>query len=157
MRDDDGRLHNADGPALLYPDGWGIWAWHGVRVPQDLIEGPGWTTDQIMREPNAEVRRAAIERMGWSAFVAAAGLRQVGETVPDPGNPGHDLALFDLPEQIFDEPVRVLLCTNGSTERDGTRRRFGLTVPAEIASPLDAAGWTYGLRGDQYARLQRRK
>jgi hypothetical protein len=33
-RDANHRLHCADGPALCYPDGWGIWAWHGVRVPR---------------------------------------------------------------------------------------------------------------------------
>src|SRR5262249_26965433 len=29
--DDQGRLHDPRGPALAYPDGWAVWAWHGVR------------------------------------------------------------------------------------------------------------------------------
>lgn len=153
-RDGQARLHHESGPALLYPDGWGIWAWHGVRVPEDLIAGR-WSTQDILREPNAEVRRCAIERMGWDRFVIDAGLAQVGATVPDPGNPGHFLALYDVPEQIYDEPVRVLLCDNATPERDGTRRRFGLTCPATIGDPVSAAAWTFDLSRDQYAQLER--
>ena len=151
-RDPQQRLHHETGPALQYPDGWGIWAWHGVRVPQALIEG-AWSTQDILREPNAEVRRCAIEKFGWDRFVVDAGLGQVGDTVFDPGNPGHTLQLFDVPEQIYDEPVRVLLCDNATPERDGTRRRFGLTVPADMADPIAAAAWTFNLPADAYRQL----
>jgi hypothetical protein len=133
------RLHCEDGPAIAWADGWGIYAWHGTQVPADLIE-TGWDTDRILREENQEVRRCAIERMGWDWFVAEAGLKQVGVTVPDPGNPGQELALYDIPEQIYNEPVRVLLCTNGTAERDGVRRRFGLTVPGLIGDPVGRCG-----------------
>ena len=149
------RLHCDDGPAVRWRDGNTLHAWHGVQVPADLIER-GWDTARILREDNAEVRRAAIERSGWDQFIADADLAQVGDTVPDPGNPGNTLALYDVPEAIYDEPVRVLLCTNGTPERDGTRRRFGLTVPADVDDPVTAAAWTYGLPGDVYATLERR-
>jgi len=149
------RLHCETGPAIAWADGWALWYWHGTQVPQALIDGR-WTTDDILREPNSEIRRCAIERMGWPEFVAAAGLRQVGKTMPDPGNPGHTIALYDVPEQIYDEPVRVLLCTNGTAERDGTRHQFGLTVPASVLTPVAAAAWGYGLNPSQYAQMQRR-
>jgi len=148
------RLHCETGPALAY-DGWGVYAWHGVRVPADLIEA-GWSTDRILAEPNAEIRRCAIERMGWDEFVTAAGLTQVGDAAADPGNPGHTLTLHDVPSAIYGEPVRVLLCVNGTVERDGTRRRFGLTVPATCRTPIEAAAWTYDLTPQQYATAQRR-
>jgi hypothetical protein len=156
LRDSDWRLHCATGPALQYRDGWGIHAWHGLRVPADLVEGDGWSTDRILREPNQELRRAAIERMGWAEFAVAAGLRQVGDAAPDPGNPGHELRLYDLPAQIFNEEVRVLTVVNGTVERDGTRRKFGLTCPANIQDPLSAAAWGYGISAEQYVTLARR-
>jgi hypothetical protein len=97
-----------------------------------------------MREENVEIRRCAIERLGWDRFIEDAALQQVGVTVPDPGNPGQELSLYDVPEHMYgDARVRVLLCTNGTEERDGTRRRFGLTVPAEFAHPIAAAAWAY--------------
>ncbi len=53
-------------------------------------------------------------------------------------------------------PNRMLLAVNGSAERDGRRRRYGLSVPASIEDPVVAAGWSYGLSGAQYAQLIRR-
>lgn len=151
-RNPQGQLHNETGPAMLYPDGWATYAWNGVRVPQTLIEGK-WTTTEILREENAEVRRCAIEKMGWDRFVADANLTQVGVDMDDPGNPGHQLSLYDVPEQIYNEPVRVLLCDNATPERDGTRRRFGLTVPATVPDPIAAAAWTFGMNPDDYRQI----
>jgi len=148
------RLHCETGPAVGWADGWGVYSWHGTQVPRDLIE-TGWDTDRIMREPNAEVRRCAIERLGWPRFIADAGLKLVGSPVEDPGNPGQELALYDVPSRIFDTAVRVLLCTNATTERNGERHQFGLTCPAGMRDPIEAAGWTFGLTGTEYAALQR--
>jgi len=85
-------------------------------------------------------------------------MRAVG-AVADPGNPGQTITLYELPEQLAgmygDEPVRVLLCTNATVERDGTRHRFGLTVPAQISDPVAAAAWTFSLSPTQYRALAR--
>jgi uncharacterized protein DUF6745 len=141
------RLHHATGPAVAFPDGWTVHAWHGTRVPSWVIDAPA--ADRILVERNVEVRRCAIERVGWPAFVEGAGLKLL-DRVGDPGNPGCELRLYD------GSTTRLLLVVNGSVERDGTRRHYGLRVPTEIDRPLDAAGWTYGLTGAQYAQLRRR-
>ena len=154
-RDAENRLHNEDGPALSYPDGWSIWAWHGVRVPQWAIEAP--TAELIHAEGNVEIRRCAIERLGWDAYIRQADL-QLSDPVADPGNPGQELRLSQ-PLDLFggdEELVRVLICTNGTVERDGTRRSFGLTVPAVVTTPIAAAAWGYDLTPKQYAQLARR-
>lgn len=149
------RLHREDGPALIWPDGWGIWAWHGLPVPRDVIEHPETiTARRIFTEPDVEVRRAMCERIGWDEFVAAAGVSVVDECA-DPANPGSLLTLYDLPERFFGMPARLLLCVNASLERDGTRRWFGLTVPASMDSALAAAAWTFGLNPRTYAGLAR--
>jgi len=149
------RLHNADGPAIRYADGFALYSWHGTRVPAEMIRGE-WDTTRILQEPNAEVRRSAIERLGWDEFVIEAELKQVGEVMDDPGNTGFTITLYDVPAAIYDEPVRVLICTNGTVERGGTRRRFGLTTPVTVNTPLEAAAWGYGITAEQYAQLQRR-
>jgi hypothetical protein len=147
------RLHCATGPAVAWSDGWRLYFWHGTRVPAWVVERP--TVDAVHAEPNVEVRRCGIEALGWDTYIAAAGLRLV-DIAPDPGNPGFDLHLYDLPERVWGEPTRVLLATNGSAERDGTRRRYGLPVPAGVPTAVSAAAWTYGLTGEQYAGLYRR-
>ena len=149
----EARLHSAHGPAVVFPDGWTVHAWHGTTVPSWVVEAP--TADRIGAEPNVEVRRCAVENLGWDTFIAEAGLTLVS-TAPDPGNPGSDLHLYDLPYQRWGRSSRLLLAVNGSLERDGTRRRYGLRVPPWFDDPIDAAGWSYGLSGPQYALLRRR-
>ncbi|MEU4742375.1 DUF6745 domain-containing protein [Actinosynnema sp. NPDC023658] len=147
------RLHNGDGPALTYPDGWTVHSWHGTPVPRWVIEEP--TAERILAERNVEVRRCAVERVGWEAFIDEAGLTLLARA-PDPGNPGSELRLYDLPVLRPATATRLLLAVNGSVERDGTRRRYGLHVPPWFDDPVDAAGWSYGLTGAQYAQLRRR-
>jgi hypothetical protein len=157
-RDGQARLHCPDGPAIAYPDGWSIWFWHGVRVPQDLIE-KGWDTATILAERNAEVRRCAIERLGWDTFIRESGLALVA-SAPDPGNAPHELELYDLPEELadlYDEPARILLAVNGTAEHDGTRHRFGLPVPAHHTDPIGAAASLYGWTREQYAAMEVRR
>jgi hypothetical protein len=167
-RDANGDLHSAAGMAITYPDGWGFWCWHGRRVGRWVIEEPG--VERIAAESNVEVRRCAIESLGWDRFTEEAGLVPVGRVpgtrrksaevcnarVPDPGNPGQHLVLYDVPERLWGSRIRLLMCTNGSEERSGERRRYGLTVPAGIEDPVEAAAWTYGLTKDEYALTQRR-
>ena len=157
-RDPQGRLHCTTGPALRYRDGWGVYAVHGVRVPADLIED-GWDVQRVLSEDNAEVRRAAIELTGWDRFMHAAGMRLVA-SAPDPGNHPHTLELYDLPDNLrdmYDDEARILLCTNGSAEPDGTRRRYGLPVPATHDDPVAAAADLYGWPVEAYRRLEIRR
>ncbi len=142
------RLHSADGPAVRFADGWELYFWHGTRVPGWVLTDPD--VERIEREDNVEVRRCAIERIGWGDYIERAGLRLVA-SAPDPGNPGTELRLYDMRRES-----RVLLAVNGSLERDGSRRRYGLTVPGSLADPVAAAGWTYGLSAEQYSLLARR-
>jgi hypothetical protein len=162
-RDARGDLHNPVGLALAYPDGWGFYAWHGRCVPRWVIVAP--STEAITAEKNVEVRRCAIESLGWDRFIAEAGLVPVtaghgkdlmAACVPDPGNPGQHLVLYDVPERLWGSRIRLLMCTNGTPERDGSRRRYGLTVPAHISDPVEAAAWTAGLGKHEYAGMVRR-
>ncbi|MET8778113.1 DUF6745 domain-containing protein [Nocardia sp. NPDC050713] len=142
------RPHCADGPAVRYRDGWELYFWHGTRIPEWVITAP--TAAAIDRETNIEVRRCAIENLGWPAYLEQAGMRLLA-TAPDPGNHGSELLLYDLPRN-----ERVLVAVNGSVERDGTRRRYGLTVPGHFDDPIAAAAWTYGLSRAQYSQLLHR-
>lgn len=146
------RLHMQDSPAVEFVDGTVVYALHGTVVPEWVVCDP--TVERIAEERNVEVRRSAIERIGWDTYIDAAGLELL-DCADDPGNAGHALALYATPSG-WGVPGRILLVTNGSQERDGTRRRYGLNVPEFLPSALDAAGWTYGISGRDYARLVRR-
>ncbi|MGV7681630.1 DUF6745 domain-containing protein [Mycobacterium kansasii] len=147
------RLHCETGPAVAWADGWGIYMWHGTKVPADLIQN-GWDVQRIMAEPNTEIRRCAIEKMGWENYVHAAGLTLAHES-DDPGNPGQQLRLYDVPRDLLDWPARVLIAHNATRERDGSRHTFGLLVPADCRTATSAAAWTFGLTESEYAQLAR--
>jgi hypothetical protein len=147
------RMHCETGPAILWADGWGIHMWHGTRVPADLIE-TDWDIEKIMAEKNAEIRRCAIEKLGWDQFVTAGGFTLTDEA-PDPGNPGQVLRLYDVPRHVLDLPVRVLVAHNATRERDGTRHTFGLTIPTDCRTAVAAAAWTFDLTEREYKELAR--
>lgn len=152
------RLHNSTGPAIEYRDGWKKYVWHGTPVPESLIE-EGWSVTQIMNERNTEVRRCAIELMGWDKFIKEADLKLIDEK-DDPGNPGFKIGLYELSRELrsmYEEPARILLCTNGTVERDGTRRRFGLVTPAHHTNALVAAAELYDVPVEVYAKMQHRR
>ena len=79
------RLHRADGAAIAFADGFGANVVHGTLVPEWVLSGP--TPDLIHAEPNMEVRRSAIEQLGWDAYLRDSGMTRVA-SCPDPGNPG---------------------------------------------------------------------
>lgn len=59
-RDDAGCLHCDDGPALVYPDGFSLYAWHGTRIPsthQWVITDKSRLTNEIIKsEKDDEIR-----------------------------------------------------------------------------------------------------
>jgi len=139
-RDVRGRLHCETGPAIAYPDGFGVWAWHGVRVPRDVIEtgADELTIGRVLEERNAEVRRVLIERMGHARYLAKSGARQVGRD---------DWGTLWRAERHDDTPIVVVEVVNSTPEPDGSARTYHLRVhPAfgedrtEVAVPLVTLG-----------------
>ena len=60
--DERGRLHCETGAAIRYPDGFSVYAIHGVRLPEKVVVSPeSITIPEIEAEENAEVRRIMIE------------------------------------------------------------------------------------------------
>jgi hypothetical protein len=153
LLDREGRLHAENGPALAYPGGFSAYFWHGRVVPRWAVTEP--TVERIAREANVEIRRCAIEAMGWARFADEAGLTLVDDCA-DPGNPGQRLELYSVPGKVWGMPASVLVCTNGSVDLDGGRHTFGLLVPVTVGSAMGAAAWGYGLTAREYAGLERR-
>jgi uncharacterized protein DUF6745 len=145
-RDAQGRLHAADGPAVQYPDGWAIWAWHGVRVSRQAIEQPEQLrAAEVLAEPDAEVRRVLIERLGTDRFLRDAGALRVAE------DEAGILWRLDLPD---DEPLVCVEVTNATPGPDAIFRRHVLRVPPDVRTPREAVAWTFGVSEDEYRPLR---
>ena len=65
------RLHCDIGPALEYPDGWRVYALNGVVMKPDYVLTPSSSLepDVVLREPNAEIRRELLRKIGVSRMV----------------------------------------------------------------------------------------
>jgi len=141
-RDDEGRLHHETGPALMYPDGWGIWASHGVRVPRQVIEAPeSLNAEAILGESNAEVRRVMIERFGAGRLMTEANGLLVDEDLDELGHPRR---LWRLDLRDDPEPLVMVELVNSTPEPDGEFRRYMLRVPPGTRSALEGVAWTWG-------------
>ena len=150
-RDERGQLHNLVGPACAYPDGWAIYAVHGVRVPSFIIEKPQKiTTKTIDAEPNAEIRRVMIDRYknGQEINGAAAYIRDTGGTRLD-----HDESFGTLWKRDVsnDEPIVMLQVINSTREKDGSFKHYWLRVPPTITKAHEAAAWTFNMPAKDYA------
>ena len=148
------RMHREDGPAIAWGSQWALWFWHGVNVPQWVIESP--TVERIAAEKNTETRRCAIESLGWPTYLDALDLTPVS-VEDDPGNHGRELALYDVPDArtLFGGDVRLLVMRNASLDRDGSRRTFAETVPSTCQTAIDAAAWQFDVDPTIYRTLVR--
>ena len=147
-RDAEGRLHSEDGlPAWEWADGTAVYAHHGRRVEPWVVSGKTGAEqiEKIAAETNIEVRRCAIERYGWGEYVVDAGWEPVA--VDGCGE------LFDVPGETGQ---RVCVVVNGTVERDGTQRKYGLLCRDHHSTPLEAVAASYGVTAEQYRSLERR-
>jgi hypothetical protein len=140
-----GRLHNAQGPALRYPDDWCVWAWKDVEVPSWMIEQPERITlDAIDCESDVQVRRCMIEIMTPQRYVALGGPIHVAKDESG--------VLWRKVWHTFDAWA-VVEVVNATPEPDGTRKHFFLQVPAHMRTAREAVAWTYGMSEHAYSRL----
>ncbi|MDL4815901.1 DUF6745 domain-containing protein [Actinomadura opuntiae] len=146
-RDEPGRLHRGDGPALAYPDGFSLHAWRGMPIPPDFVASlTGLTADRISAEENAELRRVMLEIFGYDRYLAETGARPLHQDETGV------LWSIDLPG---DEPVFMVEVVNSTPEPDGTHRTYYLRVPPSTRTARAGVAWTFGVdEADYHPRKQ---
>jgi len=143
------RLHCPDGPALQYPDGWRVYAWKGVQVPDWMIEHPEKITpDAVADVIDPKLRNCMIEIMTPERFVGMGGASHVSED--DTGILWRKLWRYRGVTIGSWTGVEVV---NGTPEPDGSCRRYVLRVPSGMRTAREAVAWTYGLSPERYAEL----
>jgi hypothetical protein len=109
--------------------------WRGVAVtPQIAFFPDTLNASDALKEPNAEVRRVMIERIGFERFLRESKAR-VLHSDTDPGGP-RELLQVDL---AGDEP---LVCV--SVRCPSTGRHYLIRVPPTMRTCHEAVAWTAG-------------
>jgi hypothetical protein len=136
-RDDEGRLHCENGPAIKYRDGWALYYWHGVSIPAEWLEGKLPTPKKCLTWKNVEQRRAACEIVGWIKILSELDAKVINEDVPEIGI----LLEASIPDSGKEKFLKV---------KCGTGRDFVIPVPREMKTALEANAWSYGLPAELY-------
>lgn len=134
--DEQDRLHREDGPAMAYSDGFGVWAIHGVRVPEKVVTAPEkLTLEKINGERNAEVMRVMIDRYGSGRYMEEMGARAVGE-------PFHGSQLYEMEVAIQGReekvPMARVRAVNSTADPDGSHKIYWLKVPPGMSCAQEA-------------------
>lgn len=145
-RDNLGRLHRGDGPALSYPDGYALHSWRGMPIPPEVAaELPTLTIDRIQAETNAEVRRVMLEHFGFDRYLRESG------AVKQQSDEYGILWRVDIPG---DEALVMVEVINSTAEPDGSFRTYFLRVPPQTQTARSGVAWTFALTEEEYSPLQ---
>lgn len=140
-RDPMGRLHNIEGLAIAWPDGWGLYSINGVRVPARVVEQPETITiEEIDAEQNAEIRRVMIERYGSARWLKDSGAKLVQQD--ERGE------LYE--RNIAGRSYRFVKVINSTPEPDGSRKEYALSLPPTTTTAQEGVAWTFGLQPHEY-------
>lgn len=132
-RDEQGRLHCVDGPAVAFRSNIespsNLYSVHGVRVNKKIIDR-NFTVEDIENQPNAEVRRVMIELYGQSKYLIDSNAEVVHED---------DFGTLYRKEIPNDEPLMMVKVVNSTVEPDGTFKDYFIRVDEKAYGGLKTA------------------
>jgi len=145
--DENGFLHREDGAAAVYRDGWRVYAWHGLAVPEDWILHPESIPPAKLRGFDASFRRFAESKRGKTParrerpsilFTAKLSTDAAERLQELRAHAGGALPLYD--RYMAGEHVAVWseLMAAGAAVRSDPRAADALAVAYETMSRVDA-------------------
>jgi len=134
--------HVIDGPVVVYPDGWKVYALNGEFVPPKLVDAPETITPiDIECVQGTKTRRRLLEGYGHVRWIKSTSSQVISED--DAGI----LYRRDVPR---DEPLVMVKVKNSTPEPDGSFKSYFLRVPPTVQTAREAVAWTFGLSGHDY-------
>lgn len=151
----NGRLHRADGPAVISSNGGKTFYWKGIFIEPSLWAGKDtMPATDILKLPNAEVRRCMVEMIGYENFIKRAEAKIIDEDK----KAGSVLYRVEMPDDDKEEPLVVIKVTDGTPfmDKDGKEKRkeYFLRVPPATLTCLEAVAWTFDMDPKEYAAIE---
>ena len=151
--DEQNRPHSETGPSHQWRDGWKLYHWHGVPVPDHWIEDrENLTAEEVIRAENVEQRAAGMQIIGPAKMVAALDRKIID------GDPNSDIgALIELTLPGLDQPGRFLqaVCPRNGTICEGVPYMSDIDNQP-INTALAAQAWRVGLTQTEYRHPPKR-
>lgn len=139
--DDQSRPHCADGPSHRWRDGWSLYYWHGVKVPDYWIVNKNTlTATDIFKQPNAEVRRAGCEIIGWHRVLSGID----ANLIDSDGDP--------MIGSLYRGQIPGLSPCGFLKVKCGTGRDFFIPTPDGFETAMEAQAWVVGLSTDKWVK-----
>ena len=139
---------------MSFADGWSIFAWRGVRIPEKYY-ADGVTPRIILAEENIEVRRALMERYefikGKGSFLLNCGadvLDSAIQPMPDGKDSINELLAIDLPGDPDGKMVALRVID------PSTGRQYVIRVPPDQATVRGALARTFDVPEKNYILQQ---
>jgi hypothetical protein len=134
--DSNHRLHAEGKPAVQFADGVSIYAYHGVILPEwyGRLHPDQWQSKWVLKEQNAEVRRALIQGITYDRICQELAVRELDSS--------QEYTLLSIEfDDDFDwvgnaKPVYLLKMTCPSTGHI-----HALRVPPNVRSAQEAIRW----------------
>ncbi|MEH2441909.1 DUF6745 domain-containing protein [Nostoc sp.] len=128
--DNQNRLHAEGEPAIEFIDGYSLYSYHGVTLPEKYgkIHPQQWQSQWLLTEENAELRRVLIQGIGYARICQELQAIELDNW--------QEYTLLKIDNDVDEEPIYLLKMTCPSTSFI-----HALRVPPNMKSAREAIGW----------------
>ncbi|BAZ01942.1 hypothetical protein NIES37_59490 [Tolypothrix tenuis PCC 7101] len=139
--DHQNRLHAEGELAIEYADGFGIYSYHGVTLPEKYGKHhpQQWQAQWLLTENNAELRRVLIQGIGYARICQELQAIELDTWA--------EYTLLKIDADVDEEPIYLLKMTCPSTGFI-----HALRVPPDMKSAHEAICWiNWGIAPEEFA------
>ncbi|MBW4623683.1 MAG: hypothetical protein KME17_30520 [Cyanosarcina radialis HA8281-LM2] len=139
--DANDRLHGEGRPAIKFADGYSVYAYQGVTLPEKYgrLHPNQWEARWLLEEENAELRRVLIQGIGYSRICQELDAKELDSW--------REYTLLEIVQNVDVEPIHLLKMTCPSTGYIHASR-----VPPDIQSAREAVSWiNWGVDPEEFA------
>ncbi len=138
--DNQNRLHAEGEPAIEFIDGYSLYSYHGVTLPEKYgkIHPQQWQSQWLLTEENAELRRVLIQGIGYARICQELQAIELDFW--------KEYTLLKIDNDVDEEPIYLLKMTCPSTSFI-----HALRVPPNMNSAREAICWVnWGIDPEEF-------
>jgi hypothetical protein len=139
--DNENRLHAEGEPAIEFTDGYSLYSYHGVTLPEKYgkIHPQQWQSQWLLTEGNTELRRVLIQGIGYARICQELQAIEL--------DTWQEYTLLKIDADVDEEAIYLLKMTCPSTSFI-----HALRVPPNMNSAREAIRWVnWGIDPEEFA------